>query len=64
MYGIAKELGCDWRTAKKRYELQKQIENGLQIPLKEHESKLDHYLDIINSKLEIAGITTSAIYYF
>ena len=64
MHGIAKEMGCDRRTAKKRYELQKQIENGLPIPLKEHKSKLDPYLDIINSKLEIAGITASAIYHF
>lgn len=57
-------MGCDWRTAKKRYELQLQIENGLPLPLKEHKSILDPYIDIINAKLEIAGITASAIYHF
>lgn len=64
MRGIAKEMDCDWRTAKKRYELQKQIENGLPIPLKEHKSKIDPYVEIINAKLEIAGVTASAIYNF
>ena len=64
MHGIAREMGCDWRTAKKRYELQLQIENGLPLPLKEHKSILDPYIDIINAKLEIAGITASAIYHF
>lgn len=57
-------MGCDWRTAKKRYELQLQIENGLPLPLKEHKSILNPYIDIINAKLEIAGITASAIYHF
>ena len=64
MHGIAREMGCDWRTAKKRYELQLQIEKGLPLPLKEHKSILDPYIDIINAKLEIAGITASAIYHF
>lgn len=64
MHGIAREQGCDWRTAKKRYELQQNIENGLPLPLKEHKSLLDPYTDIINAKLEIAGITASAIYHF
>lgn len=64
MHGIARETNCDWRTAKKRYELQQKIENGLPLPLKEHKSILDPYTDIINSKLEIAGITASAIYHF
>lgn len=64
MHGIAREMGCDWRTAKKRYELQLQIENGLPLPLKEHKSILNPYIDIINAKLEIAGITASAIYHF
>lgn len=64
MHGIARELGCDWRTAKKRYELQQQIENGLPLPLKNHSSILNPYIDIINAKLEIAGITASAIYHF
>ena len=64
MHGIARELNCDWRTAKKRYELQQQIENGLPLPLKEHKSILDPYVDIINAKLEISGITASAIYHF
>ena len=57
-------MNCDWRTAKKRYELQQQIENGLPLPLKEHKSILDPYVDIINAKLEISGITASAIYHF
>ena len=46
------------------YELQQQIENGLPLPLKEHKSILDPYVDIINAKLEISGITASAIYHF
>ena len=57
-------MGCDWRTAKKRYELQQQIENGMPLPLKHQKSILDPYIDIINTKLEIAGITASAIYHF
>jgi len=61
---IAKELGCDWGTAKKRYELQQKIENGLPLPLKEHSSILDPYKHIIDAKLEIPGITASAIYHF
>ena len=64
MHGIARELGCDWRTAKKRYLLQKDIEDGKPITLKEHSSILDPYKNIIDSKLEIAGITASAIYHF
>lgn len=64
MHGIAKELGCDWRTAKKRYELQQNIENGTPLPLKKHYSILDPYKHIIDAKLEIAGITASAIYHF
>ena len=64
MLGIAREIGCDWRTAKKRYELQKQLEDGLPLPLKEHKSILDPYTHIIDAKLEIAGITASAIYHF
>ena len=64
MHGIAREMNCDWRTAKKRYELQQQIENGLPLPLKKHKSILDPYVDIINAKLDIAGITASAIYHF
>ena len=64
MLGIARECGCDWRTAKKRYELQQQIENGLELPLKQHKSILDPYVDIINAKMNIAGITASAIYHF
>ena len=64
MLGIARECGCDWRTAKKRYELQQQIENGLELPLKQHKSILDPYVDIINAKLNISGISASAIYHF
>lgn len=64
MHGIAREYGCDWRTAKKRYELQQQIENGLELPLKQHKSILDPYVDIINAKLNISGISASAIYHF
>ena len=64
MHGIARELGCDWRTAKKRYELQQNIENGNPLPLKQHSSILDPYKHIIDAKLGIAGITASAIYHF
>ena len=34
------------------------------MPLKKHKSILDPYVDIINAKLDIAGITASAIYHF
>jgi len=64
MLGIAREMGCDWRTAKKRYELQMNIEEGKQLPLKQHSSILDPYVDIIDAKLQIVGITASAIYHF
>lgn len=64
MLGIAREMGCDWRTAKNRYELQRKLEEGEKLPLKEHTSILDPYIEIINAKLEIAGITASAIYHF
>lgn len=64
MLGIAKEMGCDWRTVKKRYELQRKLESGEKLPLKNHTSILDPYKEIINAKLEIAGITASAIYHF
>lgn len=64
MHGIAREYGCDWRTAKKRYELQQQIEAGVERPLKQHKSILDPYINIIDAKLNIAGITASAIYHF
>lgn len=57
-------MNCDWRTAKKRYEIQQMIEKGEPLPLKKHKSILDPYVDIINSKLEISGITASAIYHF
>ena len=60
MHGIARELGGDWRTAKKRYELQQNIENGNPLPLKQHSSILDPYKHIIDAKLGIAGITASA----
>ena len=64
MHGIARETDCDWRTAKKRYEIQKQLEEGLPLPLKEHKSILNPYTHIIDAKLEIAGITVSTIYHF
>lgn len=64
MHGIARELNCDWRTAKKRFELQQSIEDGIPLPLKKHKSILQPYTDIIDAKLEISGITASAIYHF
>ena len=64
MHGIAREMECDWRTAKRRYELQQKLESGEPLPLKQHKSLLDPYTDIINAKMEIAGITASAIYHF
>ena len=64
MHGIAREMKCDWRTARDRYKLQQRIERGEPIPLKEHKSKIDPYVEIINAKLEIAGVTASAIYNF
>ena len=57
-------MNCDWRTAKKRYEVQQMLENGQSLPLKKHKSILEPYINIIDSKLEISGITASAIYHF
>lgn len=61
---IAKDYNCNWRTAKKRYLIQKELENGGDIELKKHSSILDPYKNIIDSKLSISGITAQAIYHF
>lgn len=61
------ELGriynCDWRTVKNNYNKIVKKEASTEINKKKvRESKLDEYKEIINSKLEIPGITIAAIY--
>lgn len=61
---LARDYSCDYRTAKKRYYQQVNIENGLSVESKKNTSKLDNFTQIIDSKLQISGITVKAIYAF
>lgn len=62
---LAREYGCDYRTIKKKYELEKKIEQGVEIEEKVRNHIIDEYIEIIDNKLEtIPGITAYAIYYF
>ena len=40
MLVLLENYGCDWRTAKKRYQEQLNLENGLPLPLKEHKDSI------------------------
>ena len=62
---LGREYGCDYRTAKKKYEIEKQIENGIEIKNRNRIHIIDEYKDLIDNKLEtIPGITAYSIYYF
>ena len=62
---LGREYGCDYRTAKKKYEIEKQIEQGINIELTSRNHIIDSYKEIIDNKLEtIPGIRAYSIYYF
>ena len=62
---LGREYGCDYRTAKKKYEIEKQIEQGINIETTPRNHIIDAYKEIIDNKLEtIPGITAYSIYYF
>ena len=62
---LGREYGCDYRTVKKRYEIEKQIEQGINIEPPPRNHIVDSYKKIIDNKLEtIPGITAYSIYYF
>lgn len=62
---LAKEHDCDYRTIKKKYEIEKLKENGIEIIEKEKNYLINEYKEIIDYKLEtIPGIKAMAIYYF
>ena len=62
---LGREFGCDYRTAKKKYKIEMQIEQGIEIKKKIRHHIVDEYSQIIDNKLEtIPGITAYSIYYF
>ena len=62
---LGREYGCDYRTAKKKYEIEKQIEQGINIESTPRNHIIDAYKEIIDNKLEtIPGIRAYSIYYF
>ena len=62
---LGREYGCDYRTAKSKYEEELKIEQGIELNKKVRNHKVDKYKEIIDNKLEtIPGITAYSIYYF
>ena len=62
---LGREYGCDYRTAKAKYEEELKIEQGIELDKKVRNHKIDKYKEIIDNKLEtIPGITAYSIYYF
>lgn len=62
---LGRKYECDYRTAKKMYYKQLDIEKGIQTEDKIRNHIIDEYKEIINNKLEnIPGITAYSIYYF
>ncbi|MEG0799136.1 MAG: hypothetical protein RSG51_01795, partial [Bacilli bacterium] len=54
---LTKENDCDYRTIKKKYEIQILKEKGIEIIEKSRDCLIDDYRNIINYKLEtIPGI--------
>lgn len=62
---LGREYGCDYRTAKAKYEEELKIEQGIELEEKIRNHIIDEYKEIIDNKLEtIPGITAYSIYYF
>ena len=62
---LGREYGCDYRTAKARYNEEKDKENGVEIIKETRKHIIDDYKELIISKLEtIPGIRAYSIYYF
>ena len=62
---LGREYGCDYRTAKARYNEEKNKENGVEIIKEPRKHIIDDYKELIISKLEtIPGIRAYSIYYF
>ena len=62
---LGRVYGCDYRTAKIKYEEEIKIEQGLELEKKVRTHKVDKYKEIIDNKLEtIPGIRAYSIYYF
>ena len=61
---LGREYGCDYRTAKVKYQEELNKENGIEIKPKTRKHIIDNYKDLIINKLEtIPGITAYSIYY-
>ena len=62
---LGREFGCDYRTANKKYKIEMQIEQGIEIKKKIRHHIVDEYPQIIDTKLEtMPRITAYSIYYF
>jgi len=62
---LGREYGCDYRTAKKKYEEEQKKERGEEIIQKGRKHIVDDYEEIITEKLSnIPGVTATSIYYF
>lgn len=62
---LAREYGCDYRTAKAKYYEEQNLENGIEPQKKIRKHIIDDFSEFIINKLEtIPGITAYSIYYF
>lgn len=62
---LAKEYGCDPRTIKKKQQIEKLKELGIEIEEKTRNHLIDEYMETIDRNLEsIPGIKAMSIYYF
>ena len=62
---LGREYGCDYRTAKAKYEEEYKRENGIEIEQKTRTYIIDKYKLLIDDKLEnILGVSVYSIFYF
>lgn len=62
---LGREYGCDYRTAKAKYNEEKNKEKGIETVKIKRKHIIDDYKEIIINKLEtISGIRAYSIYYF
>ena len=62
---LGREYGCDYRTAKLRYEQELNKEKGIEVKESVRSHIIDDYKDLIDNKLEsIPGIRAYSIFYF